>query len=204
MDTKDALAMFVQILIWLLFALSVLELIYLLYLAWAGSRVPKLILGDVVHFLYPVDLSLLEGLLDPAADLALRWNLTPRRFREEQRRRMRVYRELLLRMAHNSAVLAKYDNAVRGYSTLVAGPGSRLQEAAVNVRLYCTFARGKLSMWLSLPLSAFSVIPAPQLARLRKAASLDGLKAYEELKAAAAEAFAQLSPDEFDSLTRNL
>lgn len=196
--------MFVQILIWLLFALSVLELIYLLYLAWAGSRVPKLVLGDVVHFLYPVDSSLLEGLLDPAADLELRWSLTPRRFREEQRRRMRVYRELLRRMAHNSAVLAEFDNAVRGYSTLIAGPGSRLQEASVNVRLYCTFARGKLRMWLTLPLSVFSVIPAPELARLRKAASLDGPKAYEELKAAAVEAFAKLRPAELEALTRNL
>jgi hypothetical protein len=39
---------------------------------------------------------------------------------------------------------------------------------------------------------------------LRKAGDLDGLKAYEELKAAAAEAFAHLKPDELETLTRNL
>jgi len=196
--------MFLQVLIWLILTASVLELIYLLYVAWASTRVPKLVLGDVVHFLYPVDSSLLEGLLDPAADLELRWNLSPRRFREEQRRRMRVYRELLGRMAHNSAVLAEFDSAVRGYNSLIAGPGSRLQEAALNVRIYCTFARGTLRMWLSLPLGAFRAIPTPELARLRKAASLDGPKVYEELKAAAAEAFAKLKPAELEALTRNL
>lgn len=197
--------MFSTIVIWLILAGSILQLIYLLYLAWASGRVPKLVLGDVVHFLYPVDSSLLAGLLDPAADLELRWNLSPRHFREEQRRRMRLYRQLLLRMAHNSAVLAEFDNAVRGHNNLIAGPGSKLQEAAINVRVYCTFARVRLRMWLSLPLCAFSVVPhAPELARLRKAATVDGPKAYDELKTAAAEAFAQLRPGELEALTRNL
>jgi hypothetical protein len=196
--------MFLQVFIWLILAASALELIYLLYLAWASDRVPKLVLGDVVHFLYPVDPSLLEGLLDPAADLELRWNLSPGRFREEQRRRMRLYRELLLRMAHNSAVLAEFDTAVSGNNNLIAGPGSKLQEAAIKVRVYCTFARGRLGMWLWLPPAAFSVIPIPRLARLRKAAAVDGPKAYEELKTAATEAFAKLQPTELDALARNL
>jgi hypothetical protein len=196
--------MVVQIFIWLILAGSVLQLIYLLYLAWASGRVPKLVLDDVVHYLYPVDSALLAGLLDPATDLELRWNLSPRRFREEQRRRMRLYRELLLRMSHNSAVLAEFDNAVCGCNHLASGPGSKLQEAAINVRVYCTFAGGRLRVWLWLPLAAFSIIPRPELARLRKAASVDGPKAYEELKRAAAEAFAQLQPAELEALTRNL
>jgi hypothetical protein len=196
--------MFVQAFIWLILACSALQLIYLLYLAWASTRVPKLTLSDVVHFLYPVDSSLLAGLLDPAADLELRWNLSPRRFREEQRRRMRLYRELLLRMAHNSAILAEFDNAVRGCNNLIAGPGSELQEAAIRVRFYCTFARGRLGIWLWLPLAAFSIIPTPELAGLRKAAAVDGPRAYEELKTAAAEAFAQLRPAELEALTHNL
>jgi hypothetical protein len=44
----------------------------------------------------------------------------------------------------------------------------------------------------------------PDLARLRMAADLDGPKVYEELKAAAVEAFADLQPAELDALTRNL
>lgn len=195
--------MFWQGLIWLILGASVLELSYLLYVAWSSARVPKIVLGDVVHFLYPVDSALLASLLDPVADFELRWNLSPRRFREEQRRRMRLYRELLMRMAHNSAVLAEFDNAERGQNNLIAGPGSKLQEAAIKVRVYCTFSRGRLCMWLWLPL-AFEVLPMPKLAQLRRAASLDGPIVYEDLKTAAAEAFAQLRPAEIDALTRNL
>jgi len=195
--------MFSSLLIWLILAASVAELIYLLYLAWASARVPKLVLGDVVHFLYPVDPSLLASLLDPAADFELRWNLSPRRFREAQRRRMRIYRELLQRMAHNSATLAEFDNAVRGNNNFIAGPGSKLQEAAIKVRVYCASSRARLLLWLWLP-SAFGVLSPPKLARLRKTANLDGPKAYEELKTAAAEAFAQLKPAELEALTRSL
>ncbi|MFZ1007161.1 MAG: hypothetical protein WAN65_10005 [Candidatus Sulfotelmatobacter sp.] len=191
-----------SIVTWLILSCSALELVYLLYLAWSSTRVPKLVLGDVIHFLYPVDSSLLALLVDPAADFQLRWSLSPRGFREEQRRRMRLYRELLGRMSHNSAVLAEFDNAVRGKNNL-AGPESKLQEAAVKVRLYCMFSRGKLRLWLWLP-SAFSVVAPPKLAHLRIAASLDGLKVYEELKLAAAEAFAQLQPAELEALTHNL
>jgi hypothetical protein len=195
---------FWQSFIWLILALSAVELFYLLYLAWASSRVPRLLLDDVVHFLYPVDTCLLASLLDPAADFELRWNLSPLRFREEQRRRMLVYRELLRRMSHNSAILTEFDHAVRGSGDPAPGPGSKLQEAALNVRLYCTFARVRLRVWLWVPLSGFRFIPAPALARLRVAASLDGLKAYDELRLAAREAFAQLQPAELDVLSHNL
>jgi|HubBroStandDraft_6_1064221.scaffolds.fasta_scaffold230117_3 hypothetical protein len=192
--------MIFSIVTWLILSCSALELVYLLYLAWSSTRGPKLVLGDVIHFLYPVDSSLLASLVDPAADFELRWSLSPRSFREEQRRRMRLYRELLGRMAHNSAVLAEFDNAMRGN---VAGPGSKLQEAAVKVRLYCMFSRGRLRLWLWLP-NAFGVVVPPRLARLRIAANLDGLQVYEELKMAAAEAFAQLRPAELEALTHNL
>jgi hypothetical protein len=174
-----------------------------LHVAWASARVPKLILGDVVHFLHPVDPALLASLLDPAADFELRWNLSPRAFREEQCRRLRIYRELLLRMSRNSAVLAEFDNAVRSNNDFAAGPGSKLQEAAIKVRLYCLFARGKLGAWLWFP-HAFAAAAPLTLAHLRNAASLDGPRAYEDLKAAAAEAFAQLQPAELEALTHNL
>jgi hypothetical protein len=192
-----------SIVTWLIVSFSALELIYLLYVAWSSTRVRKLVLGDVIHFLYPVDPALLASLLDPAADFELSWSLSPRSFREEQRWRMRIYRELLGRMAHNSTILAEFDNVTRGNKNFVGGPGSKLQEAAVNVRLYCMCSRVRLRLWLSFP-NAFGLVAPPKLARLRTAASLDGLKVYEELKLAAAEAFAQLRPAELEALTHNL
>ena len=195
--------MFSSILIWLIVAVYALGYIYVLYRAW--TRVPRRDVFDVVPFLHPVDSSMVESLLDPAADYSLRWRLSRRAFREAQLRRMRVYRELVHRMSDNSAVLAEFGRARFGVSdSLTPGPGSRLEDAHVAVQIYSTFAGVRLRIWLSLPLDRFGIIPTPDLARLRKAGDLDGLKAYEELKAAAAEAFAQLQPDEFDALTRNL
>jgi hypothetical protein len=190
------------ILTWLVVAWGALACIYMLYSAW--TRFPRRDLDDVVHFLYPVDLSLAESLLDPAADFALRWTLGPRAYREEQRRRMRLYLELVRRMAHNSVVLVEFGNAVCGNDKLAAGVASELQQAAIKVRLYSGLARLRLRTRLLLPLDAFGVMPTPTLARLRKVADLDGPKTYDELKTAAAAAFVQLQPGEIESLTRNL
>jgi hypothetical protein len=195
--------MFSSILIWLIVAVCALGYIYVLYCAW--TRVPRRDVFDVVPFLHPVDTSMVESLLDPAADYSLRWGLSRRAFREAQLRRMRVYRELVRRMSDNSAVLAEFGRArFAGSDTLAPGRGSRLEDAHVAVQVYSTFASVRLSIWLSLRLDRFGIIPTPDLARLRKAGDLDGFKAYEELKAAAAEAFAQLTPDQFEALTRNL
>src|SRR5262249_27524582 len=98
------------VLTWLIIAWGALSCIYMLRCAW--SRFPRRDLDDVVHFLYPVDLSLAESLLDPANDFALKWQTGPRTFREAQCRRMRLYLELVRRMSHNSKVLVDFGNAV--------------------------------------------------------------------------------------------
>jgi hypothetical protein len=154
--------------------------------------------------LYPVDLSLAESLLDPAEDFSLRWSLSPRAYREAQRRRMRLYLELVRRMAHNSVVLVEFGNAAIGDEKLAAAVVSELQQAAIKVRLYSTFARLRLRIRLLLPFDAFGVILLPDLARMRKVAELDGPQTYHELKTAAAAAFMQLQPGELEALTRNL
>jgi hypothetical protein len=191
---------FSQILIWLLVAANALGYVYLLYRAW--TRVPRRDMDDVVPFLYPVDVSLVESLLDPAADFQLRWQLSPREFREAQRRRMRLYLELVRRMSHNSDVLVEYDHARLGNERLNSEEASKVEDAAIRVRLYSGCVRLRLRIWLSLPMNAFGMMPT--LARLRMAADLDGPKAYCDLKAAAAEGFARLQQNELDALARSL
>lgn len=194
--------MFLLVLTWLIVTWGALACIYLLYHAW--TRFPRRDIDDVVHFLYPVDLALAESLLDPAADFALRWNLSPRDYREAQRRRMRLYLELVRRMAHNSVVLVEFGNAVSLDGAVTAGSSSDLlQEAAIKVRLYSGCARVRLRLRLLLP-NALGNMATPKLARLRKIAALDGLEAYGELKTAATEAFVQLHPSELEALSRNL
>ncbi len=60
--------MFSIVLTWLIVAWGALSCIYMLRCAW--SRFPKrdVDADDIVPFLYPVDISLAESLLDPATD----------------------------------------------------------------------------------------------------------------------------------------
>jgi len=69
---------------WLIVAWGILSCIYMLRCAW--TRFPKRDADDVIPFLYPVDISLAESLLDPATDFEFRWNLRPPQFRDAQRK----------------------------------------------------------------------------------------------------------------------
>ena len=207
--------MFSLIFTWLIIAWGTLACIYMLRCAW--TRFPRRDLDDVVHFLHPVDLSLAESLLDPAADFALRWNSTPRAYREATRRRMRLYLELVRRMSHNSRVLIEYGNAIMRREcpsddlmeaphekSAAAALASELQHAAISVRLYALLVMARLRLRLWFPLDAIGALPALQLAQLRIAGEVDGPKSYDELKAAAAAAFDQLQPADLPVLVRNM
>lgn len=193
--------MFSIILTWLIVAWGALSCIYMLSRAW--SRFPSRDVDDVIPFLYPVDLSLAESLLDPAAEFGYRWKLSPREFREAQRKRMRLYLELTHRMAHNSRVLVEYADAQKkSPDPRRVSLASNLQERAVEVRLYSLQTGIRLRLWLLL--RSIILTSKPTLARLRTTGDIDGLQTYTALKTAAAAAFMQLPPEAFDSLTRNL
>lgn len=97
-------------------------------------------------------------------------------------------------------VLVEFGDAVSGDGALAAGPASELlREAAIKVRLCSACACITLRLHLLFP-NALRVMPL----RLREIAALDGLKAYEELRRAATQAFVRLRPAELEALTRNL
>ena len=195
--------MFPVIVTWLIVAWGALSCIYMLRCAW--SRFPRrdVDADDVIPFLYPVDISLAESLLDPASEFECRWKLRPSQFRQAQRKRVRLYLELTRRMAHNSRVLVEYADAEKS-----SGDPRRvsraitLQEKAIEMRLYALLAGIQLRVWLLLRSDFLAMMPT--LAHLRTAGDIDGLKTYDALKTAAAAVFMQLPPDELESLTRNL
>jgi len=191
------------ILTWLIIAWGALACIYMLRCGW--SRFPKrdVDVDDVVPFLYPVDISLAESLLDPAAEFEFRWKLGRLEFREAQRKRMRLYLEVTRRMAHNSKVLVQFADAEKNNQdprrVLLA---SALQQKAIEVRLYSLMTRIRLRFWLLFRSDILNSMPV--LSHLRTAGDIDGLQTYTALKTAAAAAFVQLQPEELDSLTRSL
>ena len=193
--------MFSIIFTWLIVAWGAVACIYMLRCAWA--RFPKRDVDDVIPFLYPVDISLAESLLDPAAEFEYRWKLSPSQFRAAQRKRMRMYLELTRRMAHNSRVLVEYADAEKNSpDPQRVSLASALQEKAIEVRLYSLLIGTKLRLCLWLRSDIFVEIPA--LAALRTAGDIDGLETYSALKTAATAAFVRLAPHELDSLTRSL
>lgn len=193
--------MFSIIFTWLMVAWGALACIYMLRCAW--SRFPKRDADDVIPFLYPVDLSLAESLLDPAAEFEYRWRLSARQFREAQRKRMRLYLELARRMAHNATVLVRYADAEKNSHDLRrVTRAAALTEKAIEVRFYSLLTRIRLQAWLLLRSDLFAANPA--LAHLRTAADIDGLRSYHALKIAATDAFVQLPQEELDLLTRSL
>jgi hypothetical protein len=192
-----------SILTWLIVAWGAVACIYMLHCAWTRFPNRDVDADDVVPFLYPVDISLAESLLDPAAEFESRWKLSRAEFREAQRKRMRLYLELTRRMAHNAKVLIEYADAEkRSLDPRRVGLGTALQEKAIGVRLYSLLIGIKLRFWLALRGDILRWVPI--VARLRTAGDIDGLQTYDALKNAAAAAFVQLPPDLLDSLTRNL
>jgi hypothetical protein len=195
--------MFSIILTWLIVAWGAVSCIYMLHCAW--SRFPRrdVDLDDVVPFLYPVDISLAESLLDPAAEFEFRWKLSPAQFREAQRKRKRLYLELTRRMAHNSKVLVDYADAEKNSpDPRRVSLAATLQEKAIEVRLYALLIGIKLRLGLLFRSDILSTMTG--LAHLRTAGDIDGLKTYNALKIAATAAFVRLPPDELESLTRSL
>jgi hypothetical protein len=193
--------MFSIVFTWLIVAWGAASCIYMLRCAW--SRFPKRDVDDVIPFLYPVDISLAESLLDPATEFEFRWKLAPPQFRETQRKRMRLFLELTRRMAHNSRVLVEYaDSEKNRQDPRRAALASALQEKAIEVRLYALVTGIKLRFWLLLRADILNATPV--LAPLRTAGEIDGVQTYTALKVTAAAAFVELPPDELDSLTRNL
>lgn len=197
--------MFPIILTWLIVAWGAISCIYMLRCAW--MRFPKrdvdVDADDVIPFLYPVDVSLAESILDPATGFECRWKLSRRQFREAQRKRMRLYLELTRRMAHNSRVLVEYADAEKNHpDPRRAQLAVALQEKAIEVRLYALLTGIKVRFWLLL--RSDIVVIMPDLSRLRTTGEINGLETYSALKTAATAAFVQLPPEEFDSLTRSL
>jgi hypothetical protein len=193
--------MFSMVFTWLIVAWGAVACIYMLRCAW--SRFPKRDVDDVIPFLYPVDIALAESLLDPAAEFEYRWKLSPRQFREAQRKRMRLYLEVTRRMAHNSKVLVEYADAEKNNpDPSRANLASSLQEKAIEVRLYALLTGMRLRIWLFFRAAALITVPA--LPHLRTACEIDGLQTYGDLKCAATAAFVRLPQEEIESLTRNL
>ena len=150
------------------------------------GKFPRRTMDDVTPYLRATDFHELESLLDPALEVNFRLRLSPREFREWQRKRIHLLREHLLRMSHNSLVLIEWGNVElysqeRPSSDSAEVLAQELVQAGTEFRLYSLLALARLQLWLVLRPHAMS-----SLARLRHLFGIDALNSYDRLKSAAA------------------
>ncbi|HEY1262036.1 MAG TPA: hypothetical protein VGF06_00850 [Terriglobales bacterium] len=174
-----------------------------LYLIW--FRFPERTAEDVADYLLPVDLAKIEELLDPQAEAILRRELGPTDFRRLQRKRIHNYVAIVRRMSHNAAVLVEWANReVKNRDPRAARLAAELQQAGIELRLYCLLALVKLGFWLLIRVDSWRILPSPTLDDMREAGGIRGLETYDRLRSAASFLFIEMGQPNFEEFLHKL
>ena len=108
---------------------------------------------DNIHkSLYPVDLDLLQNLLDPEQERYIRGRLTPSQFFRFKIKQFKTANEYISRASHNSAVFAAIGRYASNSSDAdTAAVGQAILEAAIRLRILVLVARVNLTLKLISP-----------------------------------------------------
>ncbi len=111
------------------------------------GRLSEIELGDLVPKFLPVDLEVLNQLVDPFEQRHLQETYGQQELLRISRERVRITMECLRRMAHNAALLQQlgYQQLNSG-NQLIASLGQEMIDAGVHVRLYSFMALVVLHM----------------------------------------------------------
>lgn len=195
--------MIASILWYLVITAGLLVSVASLYLVW--FRFPERTVHDVVDYLLPVELEKAEELLDPQTEAILRRELSPADFRKLQRKRIYHYLAVVQKMSHNAAVLVEWANReVKGNDRRAAQLAAELQQAGIELRLYCLLALVKLRFWLLIRVDRWRLLPSPSLHDVREAGGIRGLEIYDRMKSAASFLFIEMGQDNFEEFLHKL
>ncbi|SRR6266481_3039909 len=114
--------------------------------------------------LRPVDMAALDTLLDPEDEVFLRKNLSPAPFLRLRRKRIRMTQKYVSRIADNAACVLQLVMAAPQASEAVQET-SQIKVLAMQIRLQCLLALGKLSVEYIFPgleLAPFKTVPQYQ------------------------------------------
>ena len=163
---------------------------------------------DVIPFLQDVSVEQLAELIDSSDERFLRSNLGEKEFKKAQLKRMRLLREYVNRMAHNSAVLLEWarsdrrkswDSGEKEWEEL----SEYLVKACLHFQAGAFTIRLALHRWMikSVLLPAVSV---PNIAILRRFETFDLFDAYEAMKLAAENLSAAYGDEFHQKLAQSL
>jgi hypothetical protein len=134
------------------FAVLTLVLLYWTYRAGSGLTVEN---QDVEKLLRPIDLQLVQNLLDPEQERYIRARLTAYQFFRYKLKQFTTANEYISRASHNAAIfvaLGRY--ASQSSDARTASAGQALFEAAVRLRILALMARTNLALKLIFPSSS--------------------------------------------------
>ncbi|HJX83132.1 MAG TPA: hypothetical protein VJ723_02165 [Candidatus Angelobacter sp.] len=170
------------------FVFILISLLVVLYLRiYRSDRTPN----DVIPYLRGLDFEQLQDLLSPEQDSHFQQQLSPRRFRVFQQKRIRLSLEFLGRLSHDTDVLRGWGwyELKRSWRTRdrnVRRTSRQLVTAAVQCLVLGLALRCKLHVWL-FRMTLLPFWPTPSFAALLRSGSADLLGFYEKTKAAALE-----------------
>jgi len=195
-----------QILTLVLLGVSIVVAIRALYRRAYGFTNRTIV--DVIPFLQEVNVEHLAELIDSAEERFLRSNLGEKEFRKAQLKRMRLLREYVNRMSHNTAVLLEWarsdrrkswDSGEKEWEEL----SEHLVKACLHFQAGAFTIRLALHRWMikSVLLPSVSV---PSIAILRKFETFDLFDAYGAMRLAAENLSAAYGDEFHQKLAQSL
>jgi hypothetical protein len=159
----------------------VLLFLYAAFLNIRRNRAAKVELGDLLSSFLPVNVDVLQELIDPAQQRYLQETYGQEELLRIYREQLRLTIECLRRMTHNAALLQQLGySQIRSGNQLIASMAQEMIDAGVQVRLYSFIALGVLH--LRNALSWVPLIAATKSAQVQQLLSSGLIPAYAELK----------------------
>jgi hypothetical protein len=159
----------------------VLLFLYAAFLNIRRNRAAKVELGDLLSSFLPVNVDVLQELIDPAQQRHLQETYGQEELLRIYREQLRLTIECLRRMTHNAALLQQLGySQIRSGNQLIASMAQEMIDAGVQVRLYSFIALGVLH--LRNALSWVPLVAATKSAQVQQLLSSGLIPAYAELK----------------------
>jgi hypothetical protein len=156
----------------------------LMYAAWINicRRQPhKVDLEDMIPSFLPVDVAVLEELINPAGQRHLQETFGQEELLRIYRRQLRLTIECLRRMTHNAALLQKLGyGQLHSGNQLIATLAQEMIDAGVHVRLY-TFV-GLIVLHLRNAMSWIPTVASSKSVQVQQLLSSSLIPAYIQLK----------------------
>jgi hypothetical protein len=172
--------------IWTPLCAAALALLYVLVDKISSTQAEA---KEMALVLRRVNLQLLEELLNPATEAALRSELSSRAFRCRQRTRIMAAREQVSRMRHNAEICRewgtdeyrRFADKNRGHYGDEEQLVIALIKAADDVTTSARRALLKLMFWRMCLIHVWPFLPSPSLSDVREVLGADLLARYEAL-----------------------